>query len=58
MLVSRPLQDALVEAGAERRGIYNIEQYTLEGEESFNSVTRKSNQASDHAAVWAEFQLT
>jgi endonuclease/exonuclease/phosphatase family metal-dependent hydrolase len=57
MLVSRPLQEALVEAGAERRGIYDIEQYTLEGEESFDTVTRKSNQASDHAAVWAEFQL-
>jgi endonuclease/exonuclease/phosphatase family metal-dependent hydrolase len=57
MLVSRPLQDALVEAGAERRGIYGVEQHSVDGEQSFDTVTRKSNQASDHAAVWAKFQL-
>jgi len=57
MLVSKPLQKAFVKAGVERRGIYNLSTFTGGAEKSFNTVTSKARQASDHGAVWADFNL-
>ena len=57
MLVSKPLQDALMEAGVERRGIYDLSTFSGGTEQSFDTVTSKANQASDHGAVWADFDL-
>ncbi len=55
MLVSEPLQKAFAGAGVERRGIFNVAAYSTAGENSFDTVTSVANQASDHGAVWAEF---
>jgi endonuclease/exonuclease/phosphatase family metal-dependent hydrolase len=57
MLVSKPLQNAFVKAGVERRGIYNLSSFTGGAEKSFETVTSKARQASDHGAVWADFSL-
>jgi endonuclease/exonuclease/phosphatase family metal-dependent hydrolase len=57
MLVSKPLQDAFMEAGVERRGIYDLSTFSGGTEHSFDTVTSKANQASDHGAVWADFDL-
>jgi endonuclease/exonuclease/phosphatase family metal-dependent hydrolase len=57
LLVSKPLLDAMKDAGVERRGIFGIEKYTNNAVKPFNTVTRYSESASDHGAVWAEFQL-
>lgn len=57
MLVSEPLQKAFVRADVERRGIYNVAAHSINGEKSFDTVTSVANQASDHGAVWAEFDL-
>jgi endonuclease/exonuclease/phosphatase family metal-dependent hydrolase len=57
MLISKPLQNAFVKAGVERRGIYNLSKFTGGAEKSFNTVTSKARQASDHGAVWADFNL-
>ncbi len=55
LLVSQPLRAAFTAAGVERRGIWGIKDLT--GETGFKSVTAKTNAASDHGAVWAEFSL-
>jgi endonuclease/exonuclease/phosphatase family metal-dependent hydrolase len=57
ILVSKPLKQASIQAGVERRGIAALGQITNGAEQPFDSVTHFSNQASDHGAVWAEFQL-
>ena len=57
MLVSGPLQSAFTKAKVERKGIYNLSGYTKGKMKSFDTVTSPANQASDHAAVWAEFDL-
>lgn len=57
VLVSKPLKDAFQEAGVERRGIYNLKKITNGAEKSFSSVTHWTNAASDHGAVWAEFDV-
>jgi endonuclease/exonuclease/phosphatase family metal-dependent hydrolase len=62
VLVSRPLKNAFVKAGVERRGIFGLKQKTeghvdVDTEESFDTVTGPTNAASDHGAVWAEFNL-
>lgn len=50
ILVSTPLRDKLKKAGVERRG--------LAGEaERFPEVTNYKASASDHACVWAEFEV-
>lgn len=51
MFVSNALRSRLVNCGIERRGIYsrNID--------SFNSVTDKKSEASDHAAIWGDFRI-
>jgi endonuclease/exonuclease/phosphatase family metal-dependent hydrolase len=57
VLVSKPLKAAFVAAGVERRGIFDLAKITGGAEQSFPSVTKKSDAASDHGAVWAEFEL-
>ncbi|HEY4687700.1 MAG TPA: endonuclease/exonuclease/phosphatase family protein [Anaerolineae bacterium] len=57
LFVSRPLRDALQDAGVERRGIFNVKNYTNGAIDSFKTVTSESSSASDHGAVWADFTL-
>ena len=51
VLVSQPLFDAITKVGIERRGIFKKNNPT------FAEVKSKVTQASDHAAVWAEFNI-
>ena len=63
MLVSEALKKKFKKAGVERRGMYNLKKLTTDSggkvpvEEQFKEVTHWTNQASDHGAVWAEFEL-
>lgn len=57
ILVSRPLQEAFDKAGVARGGIYNLATYSNGEEQSFKTVTSSANEASDHGAVWADFNL-
>jgi endonuclease/exonuclease/phosphatase family metal-dependent hydrolase len=63
LLVSRPLKDAFQAAGVIRQGIYGLHKLTsapnasVAEEREYDTVTRFSNQASDHGAVWARFKL-
>jgi len=57
ILVSKPLQKAFLKAGVKRRGIYNIETFSGGEEKAYETLERKSQEASDHGAVWAEFKL-
>lgn len=63
LLVSRALRDAFSRAGVERRGIAGLRRLTtaangqVDVETEFDSVTHWTNAASDHAAMWAEFNL-
>ncbi|MGR3310871.1 MAG: endonuclease/exonuclease/phosphatase family protein [Candidatus Brocadiales bacterium] len=57
ILVSDPLRDAFQKAGVERRGIDGVDTYTNGQIKPFPSVTNWRNAASDHGAVWADFNL-
>ncbi len=62
VLVSKPLKDKFVEAGVRRKGMYNLKNLTasdnaIENETQYDTVTHWTNAASDHGAVWAEFDL-
>lgn len=63
ILVSKALKDVFVDAGVERRGLYNLKKRTTDSggavpiEEQFDTVTHWTNQASDHGSVWARFDL-
>lgn len=57
LLVSDPLASAMVDAGIERRGLYQLGKLTKGAEQSFDTVTSDTNYASDHAAAWAEFSV-
>lgn len=57
VLVSEPLKVALKDAGVERRGIHDLARLTGGKETQFKDVTSWSNAASDHGAVWAEFEI-
>ncbi|MCI0637908.1 MAG: hypothetical protein L0Y72_25080 [Gemmataceae bacterium] len=57
VLVSKPLKDAFVEADVERRGIFGLNDITGGAETEFDTVTHHTNAASDHGAIWAEFQV-
>jgi endonuclease/exonuclease/phosphatase family metal-dependent hydrolase len=50
LLVSTPLRDALKSVTIERRGMFSFP-------DRFSSITRMSEEASDHAAVVAEFAI-
>lgn len=55
ILISKALKSSFRNAGVERRGIFGIKDIT--GETGFTSVTSKTTAASDHGAVWAEFEF-
>ncbi len=62
VLVSKPLKEAFVKAGVERRGIAKLKQLTeneptIPDEVEYDTVGSWTNQASDHGAVWAEFEV-
>lgn len=63
ILVSNALKNIFVDAGVERRGMYNLKKLTTDSggkvtiESQFDTVTHWINQASDHGAVWARFDL-
>jgi len=63
ILVSKPLKNAFKKAGVERRGIYKLKELTqstngqIPVETEFDTVTHWTDAASDHGAVWAEFEL-
>lgn len=62
LLVSRPLRDAFLEAGVERGGMYGLNRLTsasdlVSTETEYPTVTHWTNEASDHGAVWASFDL-
>jgi endonuclease/exonuclease/phosphatase family metal-dependent hydrolase len=57
LLVSEPLRQAWQDAGVERRGIYQVNQFTSGAVQPFPTVTNYKSSASDHGSVWAEFLL-
>jgi endonuclease/exonuclease/phosphatase family metal-dependent hydrolase len=63
ILVSKPLKTRFLEAGVNRRGIYQLEKLTssanglVDVEKEYDDVKAWSNAASDHGAVWANFKL-
>jgi len=57
MLVSEPIRKALVAAGVERRGIYGVEKFSEGSINPFASVKHYTDSASDHGAIWADFEL-
>ena len=63
ILVSSALKNHFISAGVERRGMYNLKKLTTNSngtipiEEQFDTVTHWTNQASDHGAVWAKFDI-
>jgi endonuclease/exonuclease/phosphatase family metal-dependent hydrolase len=57
ILVSKPLKDLFKDAGVERRGMFEIDTLSNGTEHRFDTITASSNAASDHAAIWADFNL-
>jgi len=62
VLVSKPLYDRFIKAGVQRRGMYNLKKLTasdpiIGNETQYPTVTHWTNAASDHGAVWADFDL-
>jgi endonuclease/exonuclease/phosphatase family metal-dependent hydrolase len=57
LLVSEPLRAAFQDAGVNRRGIYDVDKYTGGAIKPYPTVTHPSNSASDHGAIWAEFEV-
>ena len=61
IFLSKPLHDAIVDQGYERRGIFEIDKITAkEGAEvvtPFPEITSWDLGASDHAGVWVELDL-
>lgn len=63
VLVSKPLKDRFRKAGVERRGIHKLKKLTtlsnglVDVEVQYDTVTHSTNAASDHGAVWAEFDF-
>jgi endonuclease/exonuclease/phosphatase family metal-dependent hydrolase len=56
LLVSKALHDKLQKVNIERRGIFSADNF--DGQfPHFSQVKDKVTQASDHAAVWAEFKI-
>lgn len=64
ILVSKPLKNRLSKAGVLRKGMYELKKLTTSSngvvpvEKEYKKVTHWTNAASDHGAVWAEFDLT
>lgn len=62
IFLSEPLRKALTATGFERRGIYDIERITKKegapAQTGFPEITSWDLGASDHAGLWAEFELS
>lgn len=56
LLVSQPLFSRLQAVGVERRGLFHISNFGGKFPH-FPQVTDEITQASDHSAVWAEFDV-
>jgi endonuclease/exonuclease/phosphatase family metal-dependent hydrolase len=52
LIMSPKLQEKLIDAGIERRGSYHPNTWV-----PFDTVTSKTNEASDHHLIWADFDL-
>ena len=62
LLVLEPLKAAFKKSGVYRNGVYNLKKITagypeVEQETQLSWVTHWTNAASDHGAVWADFDL-
>ena len=57
MLISKPLKKFVQNAGLERRGMHNLSKLTGKKHKPFKGITDWRLAASDHAAVWADFDL-
>lgn len=57
ILVSDALKACFRQAGIERRGMHALADHTIAHEQPFPGVTSATNAASDHAAVWADFEF-
>ena len=57
LLVSKGLWPRLQQVGIERRGIWAKAKKTREKYPPLSTVTGDTNAASDHAAVWADFDF-
>ena len=63
VLVSKPLKDRFHKAGVKRRGMHKLKKLTMSSdglvdvEKEYDTVTHWTNAASDHGAVWAEFEF-
>lgn len=57
LFVSTALSKFVTDAGLERRGMYNLEKLTGGAEKPFDGITGWKLGASDHAAIWADFDL-
>ncbi len=57
ILVSEPLKQAFVKADVFRRGMADVDQYSNGAIQPYTQVTGWRNAASDHGAVWAEFDI-
>lgn len=58
MFASTPLLQRAQRVGIERRGIWDLATITGGRERSFETITRPEEAASDHAALWAEFDFS
>ncbi len=57
MFVSTPMKNFFKDAGLERRGMHNLEKLTGGKQKPFMGINNWRLAASDHAAVWADFDL-
>ena len=54
---ARSEEEAFVDARIERRGLLDVEKLAGAAEKPFPTVADATTDASDHGAVWAEFEL-
>ena len=57
VLLSEPLKSKFRDAGVERRGIYKVNQVTNNAIRRYSGITRPTEQASDHGAVWVDLEF-
>ncbi|MEM7256804.1 MAG: endonuclease/exonuclease/phosphatase family protein, partial [Pseudomonadota bacterium] len=57
ILISSALSQHVTDAGVDRTGMADLESFTNGAEHSLSGITNWRNAASDHGAVWAEFDI-
>ena len=57
ILISDALKKRFKGAGVERRGIFNVDKYTNGAIKPFDTVKKYTDSASDHCAVFADFEF-